>query len=64
MTMKGLAIFGAGTALAVAAALVATTSSQSAIAEGLKVPPAALAEKSSGGRDPGRRLLLGGRRGL
>jgi peptide-methionine (S)-S-oxide reductase len=58
MTMKGLAIFGAGTALAVAAALVATTSSQSAIAEGLKVPPAALAEKSSGHREVA--ILAGG----
>ena len=55
--MNVLAIFG-GTAATVAAVWVALSNSQPAIAQGLKVPPAALVEKSSGGREVA--VLAGG----
>ena len=56
--MKGLAIFGAGAIAAITAGLIATGSSQSAIAESLRVPPAALVEKASGHREVA--VLAGG----
>ena len=55
--MKGLVILGTGAVVAIAA-LIATGSSQPAIAEGLKVPPAALVEKSPGHREVA--VLAGG----
>ena len=55
--MKILAIFG-GTAAAAAAAWIAIGGTSPATAEGLKVPPAALVEKSPGGREVA--ILAGG----
>ena len=56
--MKRLAIFGAGTLAVGAAALMAFGSSKPATAGGLKVPPAALVEKSPGNREVA--ILAGG----
>ena len=56
--MKGLAFLGAGTIAAITAALIATGSSQPAIAENLKVPPPAVVEKASGHREVA--MLAGG----
>jgi len=56
--MKNLAIFGGGALAALAIALVAAASSGPATAEGLKVPPAEIAEKASGHREVA--VLAGG----
>lgn len=56
--MKGLAIFGGAAIATMAIASLATGSSQSASAEALKVPPAALAEKPSTHREVA--ILAGG----
>ena len=56
--MRSLAILGGVAVMAVAIAVIATGSSQPAVAEGLKVPPAALVEKSPGHREVA--ILAGG----
>jgi peptide-methionine (S)-S-oxide reductase len=49
--MKSLAMFGTAAVAALAAVLVTTATPQAANAEGLKVPPAALVEKSASHRE-------------
>jgi len=56
--MRSLAMFGMGAVAAVAAVLIATSGPSPATAEGLKVPPAALVEKSAGHREVA--VLAGG----
>lgn len=56
--MKSLAMFGTVAVVAFVAVLIATSDPEPATAEGMKVPPAALVERSAGNREVA--ILAGG----